>query len=223
MHSHLLPGLDDGVKSLEETLAIVTLFEQLGYTKIITTPHVMYDHFRNTPASIRSSLDEVQRYLRDNDKGVVLEAAAEYYLDEYLMRLVESDAALLTFGDGFLLFETNFISEPLNLNEFIFAVTTRGYRPVLAHPERYLYLHDNMERVEDLFNRGVLFQINLGSLAGLYSKKVQSVAGKLIDKGFVHLLGSDCHNVTHAELLDQARRSRSFKKALTLGLLNNNL
>lgn len=223
VHSHLLPGLDDGVKSLEESLAVIAVFEQLGYTKLITTPHVMYDHFRNTPASIHASLAEVQQYLRDHNKEIVLEAAAEYYLDEYLMRLVEADEALLTFGDDLLLFETNFISEPLNLNEFIFAATTRGYKPVLAHPERYLYLHENMERMEDLLNRGVLFQVNLGSLAGLYSKKVQTTAGKLIEKGFVHLLGSDCHNLAHAGLLDQARRSRSFEKALTLGLLNNNL
>ena len=223
VHSHLLPGLDDGVKSLEESIAVIVVFQKLGYTKLITTPHVMHDHYRNTPESIHASLATVRQHLQDRDIGVVLDAAAEYYLDEYLMQLLEADEKLLTFGDGYLLFETNFISEPLNLNEFIFAATTRGYKPVLAHPERYLYLHDNMDRMEDLINRGVLFQINMGSLVGIYSRKVQTLAGKLIDKGFVHLLGSDCHHLAHVELLDQARRTRSFEKALTLGLLNNNL
>lgn len=223
VHSHLLPGLDDGVKSLEESMAVIAFFQKLGYTKLITTPHVMHDHYRNTPESIHAALATVRRHMQEHNIAVALEAAAEYYLDEYLMRLLEADEKLLTFGDGFLLFETNFISEPLNLNEFIFAATTRGYRPVLAHPERYLYLHDNHERIEDLINRGVLFQINLGSLAGLYSRKVQNMAAKLIERGFVHLLGSDCHHLAHAELIDQARRSRSFEKALTLGLLNNNL
>lgn len=223
VHSHLLPGLDDGVKSLEESMAVIAVFQKLGYKKLITTPHVMHDHYKNTTQSIHASLATVRQHLQDHNIAVVLEAAAEYYLDEYLMRQLETDEKLLTFGEGFLLFETNFISEPLNLNEFIFAATTRGYKPVLAHPERYLYLHDNPDRMEDLVNRGVLFQINLGSLAGLYSRKVQNQAGKLIDKGFVHLLGSDCHHLAHAELIDKARRSRSFEKALTLGLLNNNL
>lgn len=223
MHSHLLPGLDDGVKTLEESMAVIAVFRKLGYTKLITTPHVMHDHYRNTPESIHASLADVRRHLQEHHIDIVLEAAAEYYLDEYLMRMLEADEELLTFGDGFLLFETNFISEPLNLNEFIFAATTRGYKPVLAHPERYLYLDDSPDRMEDLVNRGVLFQINLGSLAGLYSRKVQNLAKKLIDRGFVHLLGSDCHHLAHAELIDRARRSRSFEKALTLGLLNHKL
>lgn len=223
MHSHLLPGLDDGVKSLSESLSVITALGNLGYKKLITTPHVMHDHYRNTPEMIQTSLEEVRAHLRDNDVPVVLEAAAEYYLDEHLMRIVEAGETLLTFGDRFLLFETNFISEPLNLNEFIFAATTRGYKPVLAHPERYLYLQESMTRMEDLHNRGVLFQINLGSLAGMYTRQIQNLAGKLIDKGFVHLLGSDCHQLQHVEFIGRARKSRSYEKALTLGLLNNNL
>lgn len=223
VHSHLLPGLDDGVKSFEEAISIIKVFQSLGYRKLITTPHIMYDHYRNTPETIRASLEEMRQHLDASGIAIVLDAAAEYYLDEHLMRLLETDQALLTFGDEFLLFETNFISEPLNLNEFIFAATTRGYKPVLAHPERYLYLHENMARMEDLINRGVSFQVNLGSLAGIYSRKVQILAAKLIDKGFIHLLGSDCHHLQHADLIDQVRKSRSFEKALTLGLHNNNL
>ena len=223
VHSHLLPDLDDGVKSLEEMASVVTVFQQLGYRKLITTPHVMHDHYRNTPEIIRASLEQVQAYLRQENIPVIVEAAAEYYLDEFLMRSLEADEPLLTFGNGYLLFETNFISEPLNLNEFIFAASTRGYKPVLAHPERYLYLQDNMDRAEDLINRGVQFQINLGSLAGLYSRNVQATAGKLIDRGYVHILGSDCHSIQHAGLIDQVRRSRYFEKALTLGLINNTL
>src|SRR5690606_32626056 len=223
MHSHLLPGLDDGVKTLDEAEAVVRALAQLGYRKLITTPHVIHDHYRNTPETILGGLDKLRNHLNERDIEVEVQAAAEYYLDEHFIRALESDSRLLTFGNQYLLFETNFISEPLNLNEFIFAATTRGYKPVLAHPERYLYLHDNHERIEDLINRGVLFQINLGSLAGLYSRKVQNMAGKLIERGFVHLLGSDCHHLAHAELIDQARRTRSFEKALTLGLLNNNL
>jgi protein-tyrosine phosphatase len=223
IHSHLLPNLDDGVKSWEEVESIITTFLRLGYRKLITTPHVMQDHYRNTSETIRESLVEAREYLRDHEIPITLDAAAEYYLDEHLMKSIESNELLLTFGDQCLLFETNFISEPLNFNEFIFSATTRGYKPVLAHPERYLYLQNNMDRIEDLINRGVLFQLNIGSLTGFYSKNVQTLAGKLIEKGFVHILGSDCHNLQQAELIDYARRSRYFEKALTLGLMNNSL
>lgn len=223
MHSHLLPGLDDGVKTLEEAEAVVQVFKQLGYRKLITTPHVMQDHYRNTPETILAGLDQLRKHLSERNIEIEVGAAAEYYLDEYFIRSLESGSPLLTFGDNYLLFETNFISEPLTLNEFIFAATTRGYRPVLAHPERYLYLQDNMARIEDLANRGVLFQVNLGSLAGFYSRGIQTMAGRLVDMGLVHFLGSDCHHLQHAEAIAKASKSRYFEKALNLGLINHDL
>ena len=223
IHSHLLPGLDDGVKTLEESETIIKIFEQLGYTKIITTPHVMQDHYRNTTETISKALLQVQEHLAKKEYTITLEAAAEYYLDETLTRQMEIDSSLLTFGNNYLLFETNFLSEPLNMNEFIFQATTKGYKLVLAHPERYVYLQNNVGRIEDLIDRGVFFQLNIASIAGAYSKQVQSLANKLIDRGFVHFIGSDCHNIQHANLIEGVQRSRYFKKALTLPLLNNTL
>lgn len=223
VHSHLLPNLDDGVKSWQEMESIVKLFIKWGYRKLITTPHVMQDHYRNSSEGILKALTDVREYLILHDIPITIHAAAEYYLDEHLIKMLEENEPLLTFGDQLLLFETNFLSEPLTLNEFIFTATTRGYKPVLAHPERYLYLQNDMERIEDLINRGVLFQLNLGSLTGLYSKNVHSMAGKLIERGYVHILGSDCHNIQQAELIEQARKTRYFEKALTLGLINNTL
>lgn len=223
VHSHLLPGLDDGVKTLDEAEAVIRVFMQLGYRKLITTPHVMQDHYRNTPETILPGLDQLRNHLDARGIEIKIEAAAEYYLDENFIRLLESDSPLLTFGNRYLLFETNFISEPLTLNEFIFAATTRGYQPVLAHPERYLYLQDNLARIEDLANRGVLFQVNLGSIAGFYSRAVQVMAGRLIDQGLVHFLGSDCHTLQHAEAIAKSARSRYLEKALNLGLINHNL
>src|SRR5690606_8579722 len=129
-----------------------------------------------------------------------IEAAAEYYLDEVLMKRLQEDDPLLTFGNQYLLFETNFMTEPLTLKEFIFLATTKGYRPVLAHPERYMYLQSKFEKAEDLIDRGVMFQLNLASLSGYYSKPAQTTAQKLIDKGFVHFIGSDCHNLQHAQI-----------------------
>lgn len=223
IHSHLLPGLDDGVKSLEESEEIIRHFQKLGYRKIITTPHVMQDHFRNTASDIQYKLRELKKHLQSRNISVDIEAAAEYYLDESLLRCIETNEELLTFGNRYLLFETNFLSEPLNLKEFIFMASTKGYKPVLAHPERYLYLHNNLDKAQDLLDRGVLFQVNINSLTGYYSKPVQHLAQKLIDKGWVHLLGSDCHHLQHVQLLQEIQRSRYFQKALTLPLLNNSL
>ncbi len=221
IHSHLLTGLDDGVKSLEDALVIIRTFQELGYKKLITTPHIIQDYYRNTPALITQGLVDLNAYLDKQSIKFEIQAAAEYYLDEELIRKVESREALLTFGDHYILFETNMITEPYPLNDFIFKITSAGYRPVLAHPERYAYM--NLEKAEDLRDRGVLFQMNILSIIGYYSKPIQKMANKLIDQGWVDLLGSDCHHLEHVQLIEYARKNRSFQKALDLPLLNNTL
>ncbi len=223
MHSHLLPGLDDGVATFDDAEQIVRRFIELGYTRIITTPHVMSDAYRNTPEGIQTRLEELRIHLEERGLEIPVSAAAEYYLDESLFKMVETDQPLLTLGERYLLFETNFITEPFNLKEFIFLATTKGYKLVLAHPERYLYLQNNLAKVEDLLDRGVLMQMNISSITGYYSKPVQQMAFKLIDQKMIHWLGSDCHHLQHTVLIEQARRSRYFMKALALPLLNNSL
>ena len=223
MHSHLLPGLDDGVQSLEEAAQLISCFHSLGYRKLITTPHVMSDTYRNTPAIIQQKLTELKQHLVEKNIQMDMHAAAEYYLDEALMQMLQSNESLLTIGKNYLLFETNFLSEPFHLKEFIFLATTKGYRPVLAHPERYLYLQENLSKVQDLLDRGVLLQLNISSITGYYSKPVQQMAHKLIDRGWVHLLGSDCHQLQHLKLIESALGTKYFQKVLTLPLLNNSL
>lgn len=223
VHSHLLPALDDGVKSLEEAEEIILFFKNAGFRKLITTPHVMPEHYKNTTAGIQAALATLQAHLAQKQIDIIVEAAAEYYLDETLIASLQNNEPLLTFGDRYLLFETNFISEPLHLKEFIFQAQTRGYKPILAHPERYLYLQNHLNKVEDLADRGIFLQVNLGSLMGHYGKGVQIMASKLIDRGYIHLLGSDCHHPQHIGMIEKAWRSRYFKKALTLPLLNNTL
>ncbi len=198
-------------------------FSSLGYSKVITTPHIMGDMYKNTPDEILEKLRELQGHIKAWKIPITLEAAAEYYLDEQLIKTIEENKKVLTFGNNYLLFETNFISEPLNLREFIFMATTRGYTLVLAHPERYLFHHHNIEKIKDLMDRGVLLQLNIGSILGVYSKEVQSLSHKLIDLGYVHFLGSDCHNTFHMDALEKATKSRHFRKALSLPLLNNTL
>lgn len=223
MHSHLLAELDDGVKSLEEAERIILHFRQMGFKKLITTPHIMSDVYRNTPAGINAKLSLLKAHLASKEIDVEVSAAAEYYLDEALMKMIDENEPLLTFGDNYLLFETNFLSSPYFLKDFIFKAITKGYRLILAHPERYLYLQEDLSKAEDLIDRGVYFQLNLSSLTGYYSKQVQQLAFKLIDRGWIHFIGSDCHNFQQAQVLQTAVTTKYFRKVTNLPLLNNTL
>jgi tyrosine-protein phosphatase YwqE len=221
IHSHLLAGIDDGAKSWDESIAMLKTLNSIGYKKFITTPHIMSDLYRNEPSTIQSKLEELQTVIQSNGMLLEIEAAAEYYLDELLMKKVEQSEKLMTFGKKYLLFETSFFSEPLQIKEFIFQATSKGYQLVLAHPERYSYM--TLAKAEDLRNRGVLFQINILSILGFYSKPVQKMAYQLIDNGWIELLGSDCHNIIQANFIQQHQNNKHLQKALRLPLLNHQL
>jgi protein-tyrosine phosphatase len=218
MHSHLIPAIDDGVKSNEESFAVIRQLQELGYSRIITTPHIMTDYYGNSAESVRKAYENFLPALRSKGLGIDFQFAAEYYLDETVIRMAETREQFLTFGDRFLLFETNAISEPMQLKEFVFGLTSQGYKPVLAHPERYQYM--TLAKAEDLINRGVFLQVNLLSLIGYYGPPIQKLAEKLIEKKWVSLLGSDCHNMDHAMLLKKVQKTKAYQRALELPLLN---
>ncbi|HEY8402001.1 MAG TPA: CpsB/CapC family capsule biosynthesis tyrosine phosphatase [Cytophagaceae bacterium] len=223
MHSHLLPGLDDGADTLEDTLRLIEEFVSAGYKKIITTPHIMGDFYKNTPEGIRAKLEEVRKALRESNINVELEAAAEYYLDEWFMAKLDNGEELLTFGNKYLLFETSYINASAHLHEAIFKIKTSGYVPVLAHPERYTYLYNSFQAYKDIYEKGVLFQLNLNSLSGYYSKAAQKIACQLIDHGMVDFVGTDCHGVRHIEAMKKSRATKSYIQLLQLNLKNNSL
>ena len=128
MHSHLIPGIDDGSKSIDESIAMLAKFESLGYKKVITTPHIMSDYFRNTPEIIMSGLDDVRNEVSKLNLNIEIDAAAEYYFDESLMERLNKKEKLLTFGDNYILFEFSFHSEPNQIDKLIFELLTQGYR-----------------------------------------------------------------------------------------------
>jgi len=223
MHSHILPGIDDGADSLERSLELVEAMSALGYRKLIMTPHIMSDFYRNTPAIIREKLDLLQEAVTTAGIDMELACAAEYYLDEGLLHMLEQGEELLTFGDNYLLFETSFLNEPLNLREAIFMMQAKGYKPVLAHPERYTYFYGKFNELVELRRQGVLLQPNLNSLAGYYSPGAREMAEKLIDNGMVDFLGSDAHSLKHTNALQKVLQSKYLPKALALELRNNRL
>lgn len=224
IHSHLIPGVDDGVQSFAESLDLIRKFESLGYKKLITSPHIMSDFYNNKESDLKKIHQSLTDKINENEINVSIELAAEYYLDDHLIdRISDKDEEFLTFGDNYMLFETSFMNEPLYLKEFIFKAKSRGINPVLAHPERYSYLQNNDSLLEDLINREILLQININSLSGYYSKQIKQFAQKLIDAKAIHFIGSDCHNQKHFEVLEVSRRTKYFRKALDLPLLNYKL
>jgi len=203
VHSHLIPGIDDGAKSMEETIAILKEFELLGYKKVITTPHTMSDFYKNTPKIILDGLEEVRIAIKQENIKIEIEAASEYNLDADFEQLIDADN-VLTFGDKYLLFELPFFQEPPMLDAIIWKLQTKQYKPVLAHVERYSFWFNDWERIEDLKARGVFFQLNINSLVGHYGPDVKKLAEKLIDYNMVDMVGSDCHNLQHIAITKQA-------------------
>lgn len=223
MHSHLLPGIDDGSQSMEESIRMIKEFVDMGYKKLITTPHIMNDFYKNTPEIILGKRDAVREELQRQGIEVELEAAAEYYLDEGLIDKLKNKEKLLTFGDNYLLFETSYMNESANLGEAIFMMQSQGYKPVMAHPERYTYWYGKHEEIKEVWERGVHMQVNLLSFVGYYSKPAKFIAEWLVENNMVSFVGTDCHREKHQEILKDVRRSKGYHQALQLNLLNNKL
>jgi tyrosine-protein phosphatase YwqE len=223
MHSHFIPGIDDGCVSIDETLEMARAFVDFGFKKIITTPHIISDLHPNTPESILNGCKQVHEVLLEHNIPLEIEAAAEYFFDEDFLEKISRKEPLLTFGHRYLLFETPMMNEPIRLKEALFELRIQGYKPVMAHPERYNYFFHNFELLEELFDGGLLLQMNVLSLIGHYGLPQQKLAEKLIDKNMISWLGTDCHRPRHLERLREAYKSKLYNKCLGLDLLNNKL
>ena len=210
IHSHLIPGIDDGSPDMETTIMLLKKFIDLGYKKVITTPHIMSDYYKNTPEIILSGLDKVKAEIIKNKLDIEIEAAAEYNLEPEFEDLLEKNN-LLTFGtDKYLLFELSFFDEPPRLNDVIWKMREKGLSPVLAHVERYAYWHKDYDKIEEMINRGVKLQVNIGSIIGAYGPEVKKVSEKLIEDQVIDFIGSDCHHEQHLEMINHASRLPIF-------------
>ncbi len=221
VHSHLLPGIDDGVETFEEAIEILQLLKGIGYRKVITTPHVMTEYYPNTRAIILDKLLQLKEAMQQAELDMVVEAAAEYYLDESFLALLDTPEELMVFGKNYLLFETSFINEPVFLKEAVFKINSLGLQPVMAHPERYMYVQSNFRLLEQLAERNLLFQCNINAIEGYYSGTAKKITKQMIKKNMVSFLGSDCHNMKHALITKQAISHRYIQKAIAGGLQNN--
>lgn len=224
MHSHLIPGIDDGSKSMEESLGLIQRLAEYGLRKIITTPHIMSEYYRNTPEIIRLGLEDLKKAAAASGIEIEIEAAAEYYIDEIFLEKVKSGNEVLSFGDGYILVETGFINKPQMMLDILFHLEMAGYKPILAHPERYQYLIADKKLQEELIERNLLFQVNLLSLTGFYSKQVKDFGEMLLERNAVALLGTDCHNARYLDMLETLpKQQKIYEKIKKLELINHQL
>jgi tyrosine-protein phosphatase YwqE len=220
MHSHMLPGIDDGAKTIEDSIKMIKAMQALGYKKIITSPHVMGDFYRNTTEIIQSKLQTVRTALQEQNIDMEIDAVAEYYLDENFIQLIKK-RDLLTFGKNYVLFELSYINKYTDVLGVVFDLKMAGYKPVLAHPERYNYMHDNFKEYEELYDFEVYFQLNLATFAGHYGPQAKEIAYKLMKNKMVDFIGSDAHHNGHIRLYDKCLQDKQLKELLESGNLKN--
>ncbi|MBC7848838.1 MAG: hypothetical protein H7Y31_03840 [Chitinophagaceae bacterium] len=201
MHSHLLPGIDDGSPDSETSLQLMRGMIELGISRFITTPHIYWDLYKNDPGTIGAAHSTLNDALATERIDTPIRAAAEYFMDDHFDRLINSKAPLLTISGNMVLVEFSFVSPPANFKNQLFNLQINGYQPVLAHPERYMYLTGSKNVFDDLKDAGCLFQVNLLSLAGYYGKPPADLANYLIKRQYVELLGTDLHHFRHLDAL----------------------
>lgn len=221
MHSHLLPGIDDGSKDLENSLELIRGMRDLGYKKLITTPHIIWDMYRNTPTIIGEKLGMVREALEKEGIDVELQAAAEYFLDEHVEELLKKKEPLLTISGNKVLTEFSMAFPSMNIKDILFEMAMQGYQPIIAHPERYIYLQHNKEFYNELKDIGCMFQLNLLALAGYYGRSVKELAEYLLHNDFYDLVGTDLHNIHYLEALQDMTMSNALQKLLDSGRLIN--
>lgn len=196
IHSHLLPGIDDGAKTFEDTLSLIKSLQSFGITQIITTPHIIQHVWNNTTEIITNTKNETQTNLNAENINIPFKAAAEYLMDDQFEVLVKNKD-LLTLKDNYVLVEMSYINAPIQLYNILFDLQVAGYIPVLAHPERYLFYHNNFNEYSKLKKAGCLFQLNLLATTGYYGKGVTKIAEELLKKGMYDYVGSDAHHKNH--------------------------
>lgn len=214
IHSHLLPGIDDGSPDLDTSIALIRSMRGMGYTRLITTPHIMGDMYPNTPEIIQDRLLMVQQAIAEQEIDLKLEAAAEYFLDDQMERRIHSGEPLLTLPGKRVLCEFSMLTPTIGVKEMLFEMQMQGYTPIIAHPERYVYLDSNKGFYEDLKDMGCLFQLNLLSLTPHYGKAVLNLTNYLVKKRFYDFVGTDMHNERHAELLRDKKLLSALEKVM---------
>lgn len=221
MHSHLIPGIDDGSPDMATSLELIRGLQNLGYRKLITTPHVLWEVYPNTTEIITDGVASLQKAVEEAGMDVEIHAAAEYFIDEYFEELLRKKIPLLPISGNKVLVEFSMITAPLDLQQVFFEMQIQGYQPVVAHPERYIYLSKRKHFFDELQSTGCMFQLNLLSLTGYYGKSVQELAEYLLKGNYYSYAGSDLHGDRHLAGLQKLSGSSLYQRLREAGLMKN--
>ena len=202
MHSHFLPGVDDGARTMDESLAMLRKMQEFGYQKCILTPHIKMDMYPNSEADLQVRFLELTQAMDAAGLTIRVELAAEYYLDDHFLNRLEN-TPLLSFGpQRYVLVEFSFVNAPVFELETFQRIIDKGYTPILAHFERYVYFHGSIASAETYRAMGVNIQLNLNSLTGHYGPDVKKQAERMLDQFTVDFVGTDAHRMDHLVLLE---------------------
>ncbi len=213
IHSHLLPNIDDGAKSIENSIFLIESLIDLGYQKIITTPHVMQEVYPNTSEIILEKLEIVRKTLASHNIGIEISAAAEYYIDDAFLALLGSQKLLPLF-DNYILVEMSFMFPLSGLFDHFFQIERHGYNIILAHPERYTYYHQDYNIYAEIKEQGVRLQLNLLSLTGYYGEATKKIAMRLLKDKLIDFVGTDTHHERHIQFLRKMTQDKALCKML---------
>lgn len=211
IHCHLIPGIDDGAPSVEKGMDLARALNRWGITKVIATPHVTEDTYENTPETIAGPLRELRSAIETEGLDLDVSHSAEFRIDDFSLQQIES-GNIVPFPGNYLLVENSFVQEPWDMDRTLFNLKIKGFKLILAHPERYSYYQENHKRYTALHTNGMYFQINVLSLAGHYGKEAKRTAEWLAENGLVDFIGTDIHRQAHIDCIDRYIGSRDFRR-----------
>jgi len=202
MHSHILPGIDDGSPDIESSIGFLKRLHALGLRGSYATPHVFKEMYPNNAETIGAALQQLQTIAEVEIPEFQLATAAEYMIDSDFVTSYQH-MQLLTLPGNYVLIEMSYAAENPEIDRHVFELQVKGYTPILAHPERYVFYHDRPERYQRLKSQGCLFQLNLLSPSGYYGAPVRKAAKWLLKHGMADLVGTDLHHAKHMAAIER--------------------
>lgn len=211
-HSHIIFGVDDGAKKMEQSIELLKEAEKAGYTDIIVTPHYKKNRFEINKSEVAEKIHILNNVIKENEININIHQGNEIYFAEDIVELINGGIVSTMGNSNYVLFELPWTVEPMNLQEVIFSLIENVKIPVIAHPERYEYFQNDINKVYNLMMQGVLFQINLGSISGQYGRHAKKTVKKLLKNNLVHFIGTDVHrpNTTYKNVKKSIRKLKKI-------------
>ena len=218
MHAHILPGIDDGAKTLEQSLLLLERLHAIGLSSFHFTPHIFSEMYPNDHATVSAAYALLKPHI---PSGIQSSYAAEYMIDSSFEKLYTKPSELLLLPNQHILVEMSYIQESHSVDEVMFQLKVQGLKPILAHPERYVYYHGELAKIKRFRDAGILLQVNILSLIGYYGSREKKAAQWLAEQGWIDLLGTDVHHERHVQAIEKSLQQEDLEKILRKCTIKN--